>query len=116
MDISLLTIILLIWTHTIFDVVWQPDIITENKNESNRFLLKHVIIYSTPFAFFGIWYAIVNGILHFIVDWVTSRVASALWEHQKVHLYFIARVIDHAFHFSCLFITYYFLASPFLGT
>jgi hypothetical protein len=111
MNISLLAIVGLIWLHIIFDVVLQPDIIAEHKHENNLYLLTHVAIYSSPFLIFGFVYALVNGILHFATDWVGTRIASPLWDQGRYHLYFIARIIDHAIHFSCLFITYYFLVA-----
>ena len=81
----------------------------KNKSKSNLVLLQHVLIYGLPFYLFGALFAVVNVILHFIVDWCTSRITSKLWTAGKVHWFFVTIGFDQALHMSCLILTYIWL-------
>lgn len=106
---SLLTLILLIWFHFIADFIFQTDNIALNKSKNNGVLLFHVLIYMLPFLFFGIQFAIVNAILHFITDYFTSRITSFLWKHEERHWFFVVIGLDQAIHMTCLILTYLWL-------
>ena len=103
-------VLLLVWLHFVADFVMQSDRVARGKSSSNLILLQHIILYGIPFClFFGIKYAVLNSILHFMVDWNTSRATSFLWAHKKVHWFFVVIGLDQALHMSCLFITYAYL-------
>jgi hypothetical protein len=68
--------ILIIWIHFISDFILQANFLAINKSKNNQILLLHCGIYSIPFLIFGLDYALLAGILHFIVDFVTSRITT----------------------------------------
>lgn len=107
MEISILKICLILWIHTVSDFVLQPNYLAENKSKSNFVLSIHVIIYSVLFiVFFGWGFGLINGLLHFPVDWATSRLCKIQFEKGNKHLFFIIIGIDQAIHITILTLTY----------
>lgn len=96
----------LIWVHFLSDFVLQSDKMAKNKSSSNSWLGIHVLVYSIPFIFFGFWFAVVNGAIHFVVDWISSRCAKHFWESGEVHWFFVVVGFDQAVHITTLLITY----------
>ena len=78
-------LLILVWLHFFADFVLQSDKMARNKSKSSKWLLFHVVVYSLPFCIFGWVYALVNGALHFIIDFVSSRVTSRLYEKGEIH-------------------------------
>ena len=105
----MLDIIILIWMHFIADFILQTDTMAVNKSKSNKWLTVHVTIYTIPFLYFGWLFAIINGIAHFVTDYVTSRVASKLWAKDERHWFFVTVGFDQAIHITTLLLTYYYL-------
>lgn len=99
------TLFALIWVHWFSDFVLQTDKMAMNKSKSNLWLLFHVVVYTIPFLYFGVLFALINGAAHFLVDYVTSRINSRLWAAKKVHYFFVGVGIDQAIHMTILLYT-----------
>ena len=103
------TLIILIWTHFFADFVLQSDKMAINKSTSNKWLLFHCAVYTIPFMFLNPVFAIFNGVAHFCIDYVTSRINSKLWEQEKQGLFFTCIGADQATHVTILVLSYQYL-------
>ena len=104
--IDLTTILLLVWVHYVADYLLQSRGMGENKSSSNLWLVYHVVVYSLPLIFFGFLFAVVNGVLHFATDYVTSRLTKKYWSIGEDYKTFAVMGADQAIHVTCLFATY----------
>jgi len=111
-------ILTLLLTHFIFDFLLQSDKLAINKSSSNYYLSIHVLIYSAGLFFWAFnhhalfsnndiykW-ALLNGVLHWITDYFTSRLNAYLWKKEMRHWFFVAIGADQLIHYFCLFISY----------
>ena len=73
-------IIYLIWAHFAADFLLQSNTMAQKKSEDIFWLTMHSIVYGAVMCIFGIMFGIVNGLLHFIVDAITSRINKNLWK------------------------------------
>jgi len=99
----------IVWFHFIGDFLLQTDKMALNKSKSNKWLGIHVLCYSTPFLWFGWKFAVINGLAHFLTDWVTSRLSSKAWAAQKRGLFFKIIGLDQAIHLTCLTLSLFYL-------
>jgi hypothetical protein len=108
LDISIIITILAL--HFVGDFMLQSDAIAKNKSKSNIALTQHVLIYTfvLMWTLHPLW-AIVNGIAHFIVDYITSRLTSHYWQKGNTHVFFVVIGFDQIMHFIILFTTYLYL-------
>lgn len=97
--------IVLIWMHFISDFIFQTDMMALNKSKSNKWLTIHIAAYSTPFLIFGWRFALVNAAAHWVTDFITSRITSALWKAEKRHWFFVVIGADQAAHMTVLVLT-----------
>ena len=96
--------------HFVTDFVLQSNYVAQNKSKSNWVLLQHVLIYSTPFTLLiSPLYGLINGILHFGIDYFTSRLSGKLWARGEVHNFFVVIGFDQLLHALSLIGTYYLL-------
>ena len=97
---------LLAW-HFVADFFLQSDSMATKKSTSNFWLSTHCIIYSIPFVFVvNFKYALVNGIAHFLVDFITSRMTSYLYKKEQRHWFFTVIGLDQLIHAIILASTY----------
>lgn len=110
-DHMMFGIILLMWFHFIADFVLQCDRVAIGKSKSNLVLLEHVLTYILPFALLPVpWqFLVVNGVLHFMTDFCTSRMTSYLWQKNLRHWFFVTIGFDQAIHMTCLVATYFWM-------
>lgn len=102
--------------HWLADFVCQTDYMALNKSRSNKALLLHVSVYTVVMlGFVGtavgfsqsliIW-VLMNFALHFVTDFVTSRLNAWLWSKEMRHWFFVSIGFDQLIHYFCLFGTY----------
>jgi hypothetical protein len=110
--------------HWFADFVLQTRWQAENKSKNNEALSQHVATYSAAFIcllfvlyFLGVnftptgilVYVSVNGMFHFMTDYVTSRCTSYFWQQKNVHSFFAVIGIDQFIHNATLLGTVFLL-------
>jgi hypothetical protein len=109
-------------SHWIADFVFQSDAQAKGKSKDWYLLLSHVFTYTLVLAtcllipsmyielqrntFMFLWWLLVNGGLHFVIDAITSRVTSKLWAQGEVHNFFVIIGLDQLAHTLCLISTW----------
>lgn len=99
-------IFVILLLHFISDFIFQSDEMAKNKSTSVKWLTIHVLIYSILFTIYNPIYGIVNGLLHWVIDYFSSKVTSYLWKNGQVHNFFAVIGLDQLLHYVCLFLTY----------
>lgn len=131
----MLVAFIIICVHYVADFIFQAEEWANNKSKNNMALLNHVSTYSTFWAFascllFGFnfpghtmeWYfshsmgfAMITFILHFITDYITSRIVSKRFADKyygsPIPNFGAFSIIgfDQVLHYGQLFLTYYLL-------
>lgn len=112
-------ILLLVWimfAHWVADFVCQTDKMALNKSKSNKWLSIHIGVYTL--ALTGlllpaiaaeprvILYPVANGLSHWLVDYVTSRLTTWAWTvKEDRHLFFVIIGFDQFLHVAILLLT-----------
>ena len=102
------SLFILIWLHFLSDFVCQTSDMALGKSKSNKWLLIHIGVYTIPFLFFGVKFALINGISHLIIDYFTSRFNSKMWARGVAgdplgyRLFWIGIGFDQALHITIL--------------
>lgn len=102
-------VLILLVLHFIADFILQSDWMAKNKSKSWSPLLSHIGIYTFCFLPFGIKFALINGLLHLIIDYFTSRATSQLWARGETHWFFAVIGFDQLLHMISLISTLRFL-------
>lgn len=97
--------LLALFLHWFGDFVCQSDEMAINKSHSNKWLSIHVGTYSLILLLLGWKIALLNGIAHWLIDYVTSRVNARLWAAQQRHWFFVCIGFDQFLHVSILYWT-----------
>lgn len=120
----------LIFSHFVADFVCQSDAMAKGKSSNNLWLFLHVLTYMAvmlipcSILFYGgglvingtaisevvsfpmvVYWLAINGFLHFITDWYTSRWSSKFFAAGDYHNGFVVIGFDQCIHYTCLFVT-----------
>ena len=102
-------IIYLLLTHWVADFVMQSDRMAKEKSSNNLMLFWHCLMYGTMFmgatvmenyGMKGILFGLLLGLIHFPVDYVTSRINSHLYNEGRNHAFFVSIGFDQWIHFA----------------
>lgn len=102
-------LIIILFIHFVADFIAQTNYMAQNKSSSNKALLLHILVYTTIMSLVGIKFALINGAIHFVVDYITSRITKKLWAKQDVHNFFVVIGFDQFLHAATLILTYVYL-------
>ena len=118
------TYIVLLAAHWVADFVLQTNWQATNKSKNCKALSGHVLSYTgvlllVSFFVLGfdtnagmfvirpiLWaFVLLNGVLHFCTDYVTSRITSKLYVKQDWHNFFVVIGFDQLIHQTTLAVT-----------
>ena len=106
----LLIYIYLLFVHWLADFVLQNNWMAINKSKSVIILIAHSVVYTTVLYALtlggALGWAVLNGLLHLIIDYVTSKINSRLWFDKRVHGFFVSVGFDQFLHTSILLLTW----------
>lgn len=124
-------ILQMLFSHWVSDFVLQSHWMATNKSKNLIALTAHVATYTAAFGFLMLTLGVVlagtpywslaimammspvsffswvglNGVLHFITDFFTSKLTSILWQRGDYHNFFVIVGLDQLIHYSCLILT-----------
>jgi hypothetical protein len=115
---SYIMIMYVIMAHWVADFVLQSNWMATNKSSNIKALSTHVTVYIVAMTLFAIpifsfygkldllaaW-SISNAILHFGIDYITSKVNSEYWNKEQYHNFFVSLGFDQVLHYASLFST-----------
>lgn len=96
--------------HWLADFCLQTHEQAQNKSKNTGALFRHCATYTIAlllvFGFTG-WmsaaWCLLNGALHFAVDFCTCRITSKLYAEQRYHDFFATIGADQVLHYAALF-------------
>lgn len=98
----------LLAAHWFADFVLQTHWQASNKSKDNEALARHVGVYTLVLMvcsaiIFGqstawVYFVFVNGSLHFVTDYITSRMTSKLYVKKDWHNFFVVVGFDQFIH------------------
>lgn len=106
--------------HWVADFLCQSRWMAENKSSNLGALSAHVGTYTAVLGICclpllgivpGIAFALANGVLHFVVDFITSRITSYFYKQQNMHAFFATVGFDQYLHFVCLWVTFFYFSA-----
>ena len=102
----LVDFLLIVWAHAIGDFIFQTRWMAKNKSTSHRALAIHCGLYMIPLFVISWQFALINGILHYPVDFFSSQLTSHYHKKNNESMFFNVIGIDQAIHFTFLLISY----------
>lgn len=109
-------VITIFFFHFVADFLLQTHWMASNKSKSVWPLLAHIAVYTTVLFFpFGWQFAVFNGFMHFVVDFITSKITAKLWSAGKVRPFFMVIGADQFAHAVCLILTAHLACYPVLN-
>ncbi len=109
--LSLNIIILICFIHFVADFILQSNKMIQEKSHSIKWLTLHCATYMLPWLFFGPLYAVINGALHELIDFNTSKMTHYLWDKKEIHWFFVVIGFDQFLHISSLLLTYWWIVA-----
>ncbi len=121
------TLLVLLLAHWLGDFVLQTDEMARNKSKCWLVLGLHASVYTATLAILTVLYAwsvigwlpigahyvfpalpaflLANGLSHFAIDAVTSRINARLWQTGERHWFFVSIGWDQGLHVGLLVVT-----------
>ena len=116
----MITLLLIFVVHFLGDFVFQSSKMATGKSKSIKWLSIHVGVYALVALIslvflgsyyhnflFGFYWWITNFILHFVVDFFTSKITSRFWEQKNMRFFFVLIGFDQLLHAICLISTFF---------
>lgn len=110
--VSVAAIVVMLFGHWVFDFVFQPNWMGLRKSKEWGVLSNHAARITVGCAVTGLvialafhghpagalaWAAI-NGVGHFAIDGVTSRITGSYWKQERIHAFFVTIGFDQFLH------------------
>lgn len=92
----------ILFFHWLTDFVLQTDKMALNKSKSLKWLGLHSITYGLPWIIFGWKISLFLTCSHFVIDFVTSRITSYLWQKGDRHNFFVIIGLDQFIHITSI--------------
>lgn len=113
---NILIIVQILIIHYIADYLFQVEKWAQNKSHNVLALSKHIVTYMFIFGFLLffclflsinplILFLLINGFIHFWIDFTTSKITHSLYNKQNWFWFFKVLGIDQLLHYITLFIT-----------
>lgn len=115
-------LLIILFTHWVADFVLQPDDLAKNKATDNTALFLHSLEYTAvwflvictmvfyiPFSLKILWFLPITFIIHFAIDYYTSKANKYLFEKGDTHNFFVSIGFDQILHYVQIFLTFKYL-------
>jgi len=119
-------LVIVFFFHFVGDFVFQTNKMARHKRHSLKWLSIHVGVYSviliTISLFIFEWqeallFGLINGALHWVTDFFTSKLNHKLNQFPNKHYFFIGIGFDQFIHAACLLLTFeYYYEQSFFDT
>lgn len=104
-------IFLIMLLHWIGDFIMQTRKMGQHKSTSNKWLAIHVGVYAVPLCLLSWKFALINAVMHAGVDFVSSRMSSAAYKKNDMHMFWVIIGADQYLHMLCLVWSYMMMAN-----
>lgn len=100
-------LIYILLLHWVADFLLQTDKMALGKSSSLKWLGYHTGVYTLTLAVGTLHplFALINGLTHFCIDFVTSKINKDLWERNRRHTFFVMIGFDQFLHTAILLLT-----------